>query len=65
MRDGQQTTTSEDSATQLLICEALSLAKKRWHCLRCWRPAFAQNTLVSDERSQILMALSMLPKDRK
>ena len=26
MRDGQQTTTSEDSATQLLICEALSLA---------------------------------------
>ena len=25
MRDGQQTT-SEDSATQLLICEALSLA---------------------------------------
>ena len=26
MRDGQQTTTSEDRATQLLICEALSLA---------------------------------------
>ena len=26
MRDGQRTTTSEDRATQLLICEALSLA---------------------------------------
>ena len=26
MRDEQRTTTSEDSATQLLICEALSLA---------------------------------------
>ena len=26
MRDKQQTTTSEDRATQLLICEALSLA---------------------------------------
>ena len=32
MRDEQRTTTSEDSATQLLICEALSLAIWLLHC---------------------------------
>ena len=31
MRDGQQTT-SEDRATQLLICEALSLATNKKTC---------------------------------
>ena len=36
MRDGR-TTTSEDRATQLLICEALSLATMAWQTLRNWR----------------------------
>ena len=35
MRDGQ-TTTSEDRATQLLICEPLSLAKIKMKRLRLW-----------------------------